>query len=208
MPARTTREPQQARAVATRGRIIDAAAAILTERGYAAVTTKAVCARAGVSRGAHLHHFPTRADLLAGAVGHLLELRRQELTARLADLEVGTSIEQMLAVIWPAFEDATFVAWAELCMAARTEPDLAARLMEVDVRFTEATRADFVELLDDRVPDDPAVAELVRDLLFAALVGLGFERLLPRPRRDVQDYFSLLGRLADAALRETPEAGS
>ena len=51
--------------------ILDAAVACLVEDGYAGASTLAVQARAGVSRGRLLHHFPSRAELLVAAAGHL-----------------------------------------------------------------------------------------------------------------------------------------
>jgi AcrR family transcriptional regulator len=67
------RFPQQARSLATRRRLLDAAADQLISGGYAALTTVEVAQRAGVSRGAFLHHFPTRASLVAATVEHLVE---------------------------------------------------------------------------------------------------------------------------------------
>ena len=45
----------------------------LVERGWAGTTTTEVAERAGVSRGAQLHHFPTRVALVTSAVRHLAE---------------------------------------------------------------------------------------------------------------------------------------
>jgi AcrR family transcriptional regulator len=60
--------PTQAqRRAATRGRILDAARALLVEHG-AETTTAMVLERAGVSRGALYHHFPSREDLVAAVV--------------------------------------------------------------------------------------------------------------------------------------------
>ncbi|MHB1802402.1 MAG: TetR/AcrR family transcriptional regulator, partial [Actinomycetes bacterium] len=57
----------------TRRRILDATLLTLVERGHAGTTTLAVQRRAGVSRGALLHYFPTRADLLVAAVSDVAE---------------------------------------------------------------------------------------------------------------------------------------
>ena len=51
----------------------------LTELGWAGTTTTEVSQRAGVSRGAQLHHFPSKQDLVVAAVEHLTERRREEL---------------------------------------------------------------------------------------------------------------------------------
>src|SRR4051794_41791797 len=64
-------EPKQARAHATRRRLLDAAVEELVEHGYAGLTTPAVARRAGVSRGAQQNHFPHKATLVAEAVRHL-----------------------------------------------------------------------------------------------------------------------------------------
>ena len=72
------RQLVQARSVVTRTALLDAALESLCAHGYAAVTTSDIAERAGVSRGALLYHFPTKAELLTAAVGHLLELRLRE----------------------------------------------------------------------------------------------------------------------------------
>ena len=64
-----------------RERLLGAAVDCLIERGYAGTSTTLVSERAGVSRGAQLHHFPSKADLLVAAVEHLAEVRGQELSA-------------------------------------------------------------------------------------------------------------------------------
>lgn len=56
----------------TRGRILDAAFAVLKERGFVGLTTPEVAQRAGVSRGALVHHFPSKLELVAAAMEHVL----------------------------------------------------------------------------------------------------------------------------------------
>ncbi|MFF2768616.1 TetR family transcriptional regulator, partial [Streptomyces bacillaris] len=52
--------PKQDRSRATRQRLLEAAVACLAEHGWAGSTVSVVAERAGVSRGAAQHHFPTR----------------------------------------------------------------------------------------------------------------------------------------------------
>ena len=73
-----TRRTQGERSAETRARLLDATVESLIEAGYAHTTTTAVCARAGLSRGAQLHHFPTKSELVIAAVAHLTRRRAKE----------------------------------------------------------------------------------------------------------------------------------
>ena len=46
-----------------RTRILDAARALIREKGYSAMTVDDLCARAGVTKGAFFHHFRSKEDL-------------------------------------------------------------------------------------------------------------------------------------------------
>ena len=63
-----TRRTQAERSAATRKVLLDAAVNCLFENGYGATTTLMVAEAAGVSRGAMLHQFPSKADLMAFVV--------------------------------------------------------------------------------------------------------------------------------------------
>ena len=65
-----------------RARLLEATVDCLVERGWSgATTTGDRRAGRGPSRGAQLHHYPTRAALVLAAVTHLAELRANELRA-------------------------------------------------------------------------------------------------------------------------------
>lgn len=67
--------PTQARSVRSREQILDATIECLLEHGYAATTTQRVQKRAGVSRGRLLHHFPSKRELIAGAMARAADKR-------------------------------------------------------------------------------------------------------------------------------------
>ena len=78
-PASRPRRSQAERSAATREALLDAAIDCLYEHGYSRTTTAMVAERAGLSRGAHLHHFQTRDALVAAACERLIEKRSEYL---------------------------------------------------------------------------------------------------------------------------------
>lgn len=128
----TSRKPRQlqARSMMTRQKLIDATIEQLWEFGYHGVTISAISARAGVTHGAHLHHFGTREDLLAASVDALFqrtvaefELRMNELPKRLPE-RIDATLEQLrLHAMGRIFEVV-----GELLLAGRTNAELGIRM--------------------------------------------------------------------------------
>jgi AcrR family transcriptional regulator len=186
----------QARSIATRTALLDAALASLVEDGYVATTTIEVARRAGVSRGAQLHHFPTKAELLTAAVEHLLERRLREFEQALATVDPNADrFDAALDIVWFLFQGPAFVAWVELWIAARTDPVLAAAVTEMDVRFTDESRALFLAMFPPAPGDDPMLSDIGRDFAFALMTGVALQRLVPRGQRPASDYLDALRRM-------------
>src|SRR5690349_24160598 len=119
--ARLDRMPrtQQQRREETRRALLDAAVESLIEVGFARTTTLEVQRRAEVSRGALLHHFPSRAELLVAAVLQLFEAQRDVIGPEvLRAREVG-GIDGGIDVLWLSFNSPLAVAIDELWSAAR-----------------------------------------------------------------------------------------
>ena len=76
------KRPKQGRSKATVTAILDAAARILTESGYAAASTNRIAERAGVSIGSLYEYFPGKEAIFA-------ELRRREGQTYYAELMAG-----------------------------------------------------------------------------------------------------------------------
>ncbi|HTQ12779.1 MAG TPA: TetR/AcrR family transcriptional regulator [Rhizomicrobium sp.] len=56
-----------------RGKLVEAATSAIRERGYAATSLDELCARAGVTKGALFHHFPSKDSLAVAAAEHWSE---------------------------------------------------------------------------------------------------------------------------------------
>jgi AcrR family transcriptional regulator len=150
--APTSRRTQAERRAETRGRLLDATLECLADLGYGATTTTEVVRRAGLSRGAQVHHFPTKAELVVAAVEHLFRRRHEEFRAAFAERE--RTLDAALDLLWEMFQGPTFDAWLELVVAGRTDPELRAEVDRVTAAFDEETAEIFAELFPEAVPDE------------------------------------------------------
>jgi AcrR family transcriptional regulator len=160
---RRKRRTQRERSEATRTALLDATIESLIEDGFAKTTTARVSERAGLSRGAHLHHFRTRAGLLTAALERFgerlatdVEQRAKPLLAHSADPTADG-----LDLLWDISSGALFIAAIDLWAVARTDPELRKGLLPAErainrnttrvcrLLFAEYTdRPDFDRLID------------------------------------------------------------
>jgi len=121
---------QAQKSAATRRLILDSAIRRFVELGYARTTTTAIAEEAGLSRGAMLHHFPSKIDVVKGAIEYLHSKRLKAFRRAMSRPIDPTEDRIMLAVraFWEHVRHPMFVAFFELSVAARTDPELAAIL--------------------------------------------------------------------------------
>ena len=171
------REPQQDRSRVTRRKLLEAALESLGEVGYAATTVAVVAARAGVSRGAAQHHFPTRADLFAAAVEHMTEVRLAEIRSQAAALPVGAGrTEAIVAMLAEVYSGPLFRAALHLWVAASTEEPLRRQIVQLEAHVGRQAHRALLEVLDVN-ERTPGVRETVQGVLDMAR-GLGLAALL------------------------------
>jgi AcrR family transcriptional regulator len=160
--------------------VLDATVACLIERGYGRTTNGEVARRAGVSPGAVLHHFPAKADLLCAAVGHLFEQRNAEFRKAMADLAPGDDrTDVSIDLLWRMFSGATFVAWLEVWVGARTDPELAEAVVRVDREFLDASEASIAELFAEQTAIYPEFPRVALGIVFSMMNGLALSSVIP-----------------------------
>ena len=118
---------QQTKSERTRKSILDAAVDCFYELGYFNTTTEHIARKAGVSRGAMLHHFATRFDLIKAAVEHINQIRLATFTQEETDIQRGAEhsrIEEGIDAYWRQLNTPAFIVFNELRVAARTDKDL------------------------------------------------------------------------------------
>ena len=184
-----------------RARLLEATVECLTERGFAGTSTTLVSQRAGVSRGAQLHHFPTKEALVVAAVEHLSDVRRSELVAAAAALPTGERrTRAVLSMLADHVTSPVFAAALELWVAARTDPGLLDAVAPLEQHVGRETHRLTVELLgaDEQAP---GVRELVQATL-DLVRGLGLADTISDDARRRSRILDEWARVLDAALEE------
>ena len=158
------RRTQAERSATTRGLLLDATIELLVEVGYANTTTTLIAERAGVSRGAQLHHFPSKAALVAEAVKDLGRRRAEQgrrTAARMrsrGDDAIATGID----LIEDSQRGPLFTAAIELWVASRTDTELREHMGPIEQQLSEdlmeIIRAAFGEEIASRPDFELAVA--------------------------------------------------
>lgn len=128
----------------TRERLLDAVLDTLAERGYAGTSTTEVAKRSGLTRGAQLHHFGTKDQMMVAAVEHLAtRIQSVDVEAGLAQVPREDRVSMALAIMSQLFAGPLPDAYVELWVASRTHPELADALRQSDEAARDAVRALF-----------------------------------------------------------------
>ncbi|MGA9714380.1 MAG: TetR family transcriptional regulator [Aeromicrobium sp.] len=166
-PETRERVTQTERTRLMRQRLLEATVDSLVEVGWSGTTTTLVSQRAGVSRGAQLHHFPTKQALVVAAVEHLTERRRDDMRQAARDLPATGRTRAVLEILSQQFTSPIFAAALELWVAARTDPDLRDAVAPLERRVGRETHAWALELfgVDESIGDNRRLVQATLDLL-------------------------------------------
>jgi AcrR family transcriptional regulator len=215
---------QQQRREETRRALLDAAVESLIEVGFARTTTLEVQRRAQVSRGALLHHFPSKAELLVAAVDHLAEMRAKEMKAFASQLPperarrtddddtapgADERTEVVLGLLWQCFSGTFFKVSMELRTAARTDPELRRVLTVAERSLRDRIVAQSRTLFGRAVAEHPNL-ERALDLTLQLMIGAAMSSVLhgegSRLDEIVDDWKALFPLvLADASTAITTD---
>ena len=194
------RRTQEERSAETRARLLDATVESLIEVGYAHTTTTAVCARAGLSRGAQLHHFPTKSELVIAAVAHLTMRRAKEVreeAKRLAGLD--DRVEAALELIWTSFSGPLFYAALELWVAARTDPELHENLFKFERGVGKAMGQLWQEFAGGSQAEQSRFDDVL-ELTFYVMRGMALQKILKDNDTERRRLYEVWKRLVAEAL--------
>ena len=176
----SVREPKQDRSRATRQRLLEATIDCLAEMGWSTATVSVVAERAGVSRGAAQHHFPTREDLILAALEFMFDLRivtALKESETLDGIEPGTHRTEAIVVsLVESFAGPFFKAALQVWVQAAADPVLREQIVPLEARFGRAVHRITVVALGVN-DSDPVAHTLVQATLDMAR-GLGLADVL------------------------------
>jgi AcrR family transcriptional regulator len=199
--AKPVRRTQAERSAATRTALLDAAVDCLFEQGYGGTSTVLVAAKAGVSRGAMLHHFPSKADLMLATLEHVLDRNHDYYTEALSRIDDPWERYAALPDLrWQLALQPHGTALMEILVGARSDEVVRARFPEFQRRLNEKQAQRLAERAQDAGLPLTAHDQAVSRTIVLALRGLAIERQV-NPDVDVDSVLDVLRTLK----RETME---
>jgi AcrR family transcriptional regulator len=202
------RRTQAERSATTREQLLNATLDCLVDLGYGATTTTVVADRAGVSRGAQLHHFPTRASLVAAAVEHLFRGLTEEYQKGFAALPPGSDrLREAIDLLWSMFTKPSYLAVLELYTAARTDDALRKQVRPIAERHEANVRDLARRYFPEPALRDPRGFEATLSLILDTMQGMAVSRFVHRRSTNDPERLAALYEIALRALETSEPRG-
>jgi AcrR family transcriptional regulator len=168
---------QQRKSAQTRVAILEAAVDCLEKYGYARTTTQMIAQTADISRGAMLHHYATKQDLIAAVIDYTFYKRIEIFTDSIAALSEVERVEELTGIelYWESLQTREWSAYLELLVASRTDAELAGIFLPKAQRYDRVEREVVLRVFPEWT-DQPQAYELAMDYCIAAMEGLLLNR--------------------------------
>ncbi len=177
--------------------------------GYGATTSGLIADEAGVSRGAMLHQYPTKVDLMLAVVSDVYAHETEEYHRRGG--EVSSPRERFYRfpeLMWDVLTRPSAMAVLEIMMGSRSDAELAARLAPLQRQIENTSRATVERILEEGGFPDLPEFHAMRRLFVAAVRGLSIDLMLLRDRSELDQAITLLQRFLRALYEgDLPPAG-
>ncbi|MEM6497719.1 MAG: helix-turn-helix domain-containing protein [Pseudomonadota bacterium] len=175
---------QERKSAQMRVTILEATVQCLAEYGYTKTSTQFVASTAKVSRGAMLHHFPTKLDLVDAVIDHIDAKRLRSILDGLTDLTPDQRLNsgQPLEIVWNLQKTTEAQAHLELNMAARTDAAVREIFDPKAVRYRKL----ILDVIPDIYPEwretPKADLELAHEIIMISVYGMNINERLYKDR--------------------------
>ncbi|MFT6367639.1 MAG: AcrR family transcriptional regulator [Candidatus Azotimanducaceae bacterium] len=196
---------QEEKSEKTRNLTLKATVDCIYDYGYSNTSTKKIADRAKISRGAMVHHFPSKQSLLSAVVDHIIDVR---INAYIRDVNLNLKkpserMDSGLDIYWKHLHTKYFTAHHELLVASRTDAELKPVMRQGIRRFEERWRAMIITTFPEW-KDTGALFELAMDVTQFSFEGMALNKL----SRDAKRRQKNLVAYIQSRVREMFEAGA
>jgi len=179
---------QQRKSSQTRVAILDATVACLAEHGYVKTTTQQIALMADISRGAMLHHYATKQDLITAVIDYVFYKRMEVYAERMRTLTEQQRVTEGrgVEITWEVYSTPEYRAFMELRIASRNDPDLHAIFLPKAQRYDRIWRDETARVFPEWA-GDPERLDLAIDYVTGLLEGLHLNaEIWQNPERDAR----------------------
>lgn len=198
------------RSAATRNKLIESAIYCLRRYGYLATTTIAVAEHAGLSRGAMLHQFGTKVDLMLAVARYVVDQQNSFFASALRRFPRGRDrFVALTDVTWEALSRPSAIALTEIMIASRSDPDLAAQFPAVAEELDRIQSEGVWHIAQTAGITDRETVDAMHRLHRSAMMGLAINLTFMRDASELAPAIRLLHsykeRLADDLIAKAGE---
>jgi AcrR family transcriptional regulator len=176
-PAKPAPRTQETRSREAKERLLNATIEVLRENGYNGLSTKEVARRAGLSNGALVHHYASKAELVVAATAAVYDesILRGQAVARSANAR-RDPVKGFIKDCASVYFDWPFIAALEVLVVARTDAELMHRIKPVMENYRQTTNALWFDVFA-QAGVKPASAELVLNFTLNMVRGMAVNRM-------------------------------
>ncbi|PHQ71429.1 MAG: TetR family transcriptional regulator [Sneathiella sp.] len=177
------------RSARMRERILTATLDCIYENGFQKASTTEIVKRAGVSRGAMLHHYPAKELLIASAIEKLLEDEIKDIRKRAVAYADGQqTIDDFVDYLWSRFSGRLFMITIDFLSSARTDEKLRGAVIPVSLNFHDSLNEIWLQFFKNNRKSPDQVRILLNTTL-CLMRGMGAQTII----REDEEYFNEIG---------------
>lgn len=204
--ARPRRRTQAERSEETRARILKAAASLIRKRGYARFRTAEVAAEAGLSRGAQLHHFPTKDALVVATLGYVFDQAQVVSRKRAAAVDRPRDlIEAVIADAREFFFSEHFKVAIDIVLSTSTDQSVRRQILEISRRARRPVETAWTEALVQSGVAASLAADIVA-LTLSLVRGMALRTLWDNDPKWFDHLFVVWRRMIRVFLAARPQS--
>jgi len=204
MAPQSARQTQDMRSSSTRQKILEATLDSIYEDGFLNASTTEISRRAGVSRGALIHHYPNKDMLIAAAIDHLLNLEIADIRIVAgAYADKTLTIDDFIDDMWQRFSGRLFMITIDFLSSARTDEKLRQALIPVSAQFQQSLNEIWMQFFTNHSLAPKKVQGLL-NITLCLMRGMGIQTIM----RNDAPYFTELQEIWKDILRAQLSNGS